>query len=180
MSDTKYHFRGRYLGIAERHGWEYTTRTNASGVAVLVAVTERGEIVLIEQFRVPVNARVVELPAGLVGDDGSPDESIEEAAARELTEETGYAAARLTRLLECPSTSGLSDEIITFYLAEGLRRIGPGGGDDSEDIEVHLVPLPEAAEWLSQRAAEGALLDPKIYTALFWLERKTRGLKPVP
>ena len=180
MGERKYHFRGRYLGIAECDGWEFATRTNARGVAVLVPVTDRDEIVLVEQFRIPVDARVLELPAGLVGDADNPEESIRAAAERELVEETGYAASGMTRLLDCPSSSGMSDEIITFYLAEGLDRIGPGGGDPSEDIEVHLVPLATASEWLSERMATGVLLDPKIYTALLWLERRSRGLEPVP
>ncbi len=180
MSGEKIHFRGRYLGITERDTWEFATRTNAKGVAVLVPVTAREEVVLVEQFRVPVNARVIELPAGLAGDAGDPAESVMVAAERELEEETGFAAASITELLECPSSPGMSDEIITFYLAEGLTRIGPGGGDGSEDIQVHLVPLAEASEWLGARLAEGLLLDPKIYAALLWLERRAKGLDPVP
>lgn len=180
MGETKYHFRGRFLGIAERDNWEFASRTNARSVAVLVPVTDRNEMVLVEQFRIPVNSRVVELSAGLVGDAGNPGERIEDAAERELEEETGYTASRLTRLLDCPSTSGLSDEIITFFLAEGLEKTGPGGGDASEDIEVHLVPLSDASEWLSRRHHAGVMLDPKIYAALLWLERRSRGLKPIP
>ncbi|NIP17791.1 MAG: NUDIX domain-containing protein [Xanthomonadales bacterium] len=180
MQETKYHFKGRYLGLAERQGWEFATRTNASGVAVLVAVTGGREVILVEQFRFPVDARVIELPAGLVGDGHDPGEDIGKAAARELEEETGFAAERWTRLLDCPSTSGMSDEIITFFLAEDLRRVGPGGGDASEDIVVHLVPLDEASEWLSRKNRDGVLLDPKIYSALHWLDRLDRGLDPIP
>jgi ADP-ribose pyrophosphatase len=180
MGEEKIRFRGRYLGISERDDWEFATRTNASSVAVLVPVTEQDQIVLVEQFRIPVNARVLELPAGLVGDAENAGESTRTAAERELVEETGYAAASMTLLLTCPSSPGMSDEIITFYLAENLERVGPGGGDGSEDIEVHLVPVASASEWLGQRMATGVLLDPKIYSALHWLERRSRGLGPVP
>jgi len=180
MGERKIHFRGRYLGIAERDGWEFATRTNATGVVVLVPVTDQNEVVLVEQFRTPVECRVVELPAGLVGDEHDPDETIRTAAARELEEETGFVASSMTRLLDCPSSSGMSDEIVTFYLAENLDRVGPGGGDSSEDIEVHLVPLATASEWLSERLAGGVMIDPKIFTALLWLERRTRGLEPIP
>lgn len=174
MSDLTEHHRGVYLGLVERDGWEYATRTNARAVAVLVPVTAEGRIVLVEQYRIPVAARVLELPAGLVGDNDDPDEPLEAAAQRELLEETGYRAGRLSRLLECPSTAGLSDEMITFFLAEDLRREASGGGDDSEDIEVHEVPLASVDAWLAGRLAAGTLLDPKIYAALYWLDDRRR------
>lgn len=180
MSKPTFHYRGRFLGIAEREGWEFATRTNVSDVAVLVPVTDDEEIILVEQFRVPVNRRVIELPAGLVGDHDDPDEPMETAARRELLEETGYVAKRITELLACPSTAGMSDEIITFLLAEGLERVGPGGGDDSEDIRVHVVPLDDACTWLSARRGEGFYLDPKVYSGIFWLERRRRGEAPCP
>ncbi len=166
------HFEGRYLAIRERDGWEYASRTNATGVAVIIAVTDERQLVLVEQFRIPVQQRVLELPAGLVGDGGDSGESMLLAAERELEEETGYRAARLTPLLECPSTAGLSDESITFFLAEGLRRTGPGGGDQSEAIEVHHVPLAVAGSWLEARGGEGVYLDPKIFSALYWLNQR--------
>jgi ADP-ribose pyrophosphatase len=180
MGEERFLYRGRYLGLAERQGWEFATRTNASSVAVLVAVTEDNEIVLVEQFRLPVGKRVIELPAGLVGDQGHPDEPILEAAQRELIEETGFAANSLTLLLECPSSAGMSDELITFYLAEGLQKVGPGGGDSSEDIVVHIVPLRQAAEWMGHQREAGLMLDPKVYTALFWLNRRLMDQAPCP
>ncbi len=180
MDRTRFHYTGQYLAIAERDNWEFATRINALGVVVLVPVTDQGELVLVEQFRIPVGKHVIELPAGLVGDGDYKDESLQEAAHRELKEETGYSAGRMTLLLKCPSTAGLSDELITFYLAEDLDRTGPGGGDVSEDIEVHHVPLDTAAQWLAERQASGVYLDPKTYAALYWLERRARGFKPLP
>ncbi|MDX1459449.1 MAG: NUDIX hydrolase [Xanthomonadales bacterium] len=180
MSDTVMLHRGRFLGLAEHDGWEYVTRTNASGVVVLIPVTESGKLVLVEQYRPPVRATVIELPAGLVGDLGFDGEDIRSAAARELEEETGYSAGRLTRLLTCPSTAGMSDEQITFFLATRLERTGPGGGDSSEDIAVHEVSLLEADTWLARRAENGTLLDPKIYTALHWVTRLEAGQDAIP
>lgn len=171
MAQDAVHFEGRYLSIRERDGWEFASRTNASAVAVLVAVTPARELVLVEQYRIPVSKRVLELPAGLVGDGEQPDEELTVAAQRELEEETGYRAGRLECLLECPSTAGLSDEMITFFLARDLERVGPGGGDASEDIQVHQVNLDTAEDWLAERAAAGTYLDPKIYTALYWLRK---------
>ena len=165
------HFKGRYLSLLERDGWEFASRNNASGVVVLVAVTNDEEIILVEQYRKPVGARVIELPAGLVGDHVDPDESILDAAARELEEETGYAASQIELLMECPSSAGMSDEVVSFVLAKELTRMGPGGGDDSEDIEVHIVPLTEVDAWLTRQQSVGKPLDPKIYAALYWLKR---------
>jgi ADP-ribose pyrophosphatase len=180
MSKLTFHYRGNYLGISERDGWEFASRTNVNDVAVLVPVTDEDEIILVEQYRIPVQRRVIELPAGLVGDQDDPNEPMVEAAQRELLEETGYSAQRLTELLACPSTAGMSDEVITFLLAEGLEKVGPGGGDDSEDIVVHKVPLAETCDWLARRRESGLYLDPKIYAALFWLERRAAGKHPCP
>ena len=84
MDESGFHFKGRYLGIRETDGWEFATRTNASAVVILVPVTDDDELVLVEQYRVPVQCSVIELPAGLVGDQDDPDESLMTAARREL------------------------------------------------------------------------------------------------
>ena len=162
------HHRGRFLGLQERDHWEYTFRTNASGVVVLVPVTDTGELVLVEQYRIPVKSRVIELPAGLAGDTGDPDENLETAAQRELIEETGYEAGFLEELLTCPSTPGMSDEIVTIFYAGALKRVGSGGGNGDEDITVHHVPLESAPQWLESQRMEGIMVDPKIYAGLFW------------
>jgi ADP-ribose pyrophosphatase len=134
----------------------------------MVPVTDNGELVLVEQYRVPVKSQVLELPAGLVGDTEDTLEDFKSAAQRELIEETGYRADSLEELMTSPSTAGMADEIITIYYASGLERIGPGGGIDNENITVHLVPLDTAVEWLDERQKEDIMLDPKIYAGLFW------------
>jgi ADP-ribose pyrophosphatase len=139
---------------------------------VLVPVTDAGELVLVEQYRIPVKSRVLELPAGLVGDSGKFEEDFKTAARRELLEETGYKATVLEELLTSPSTPGMADEIITIFFASGLERVGPGGGDGNEDITVHHVPLENAVEWLDARRAESIMLDPKIYAGLFWAGKR--------
>ena len=169
MNDYITRYAGSYLSLLERDGWEFASRSNASGVVVLVPVTDDREIVLVEQFRKPVGKFVIELPAGLVGDHGNPDEPVLEAARRELEEETGYEAAHFELLMECPSSAGMSDEIVTFVRASGLRRVGPGGGDESEDIQVHTIPLEQVDGWLREQQAAGKPMDPKIYAALYWL-----------
>ena len=172
MQDDITRYRGRYLSLIERERWEFVTRPNAHAVVVLVATTPEGEIVLVEQYRRPLDARVIELPAGLVGDTGDPNEAVLDAAGRELVEETGFEATSLEVVMECPTSSGMTDEVITFVRANRLRRVGPGGGDDSEEIEVHVVPLGEIDAWLDDRRTQGLPLDPKIYTALYWLNQE--------
>ena len=162
------HYRGRFLGLQECDRWEYAFRTNASGVVVMVPVTDAGELILVEQYRVPVRSRVIELPAGLVGDTADREESLETAAQRELIEETGYRAGYFDELLTCPSTPGMSDEIVSIFFAGGLERVGAGGGNGDENITVHRVALDSASQWLEARMAEGIMVDPKIYAGLFW------------
>ena len=162
--------RGRFLEMLELKGWEYVDRIGSSGVGVILAVTDANELVLVEQRRVPVGAKVIELPAGLAGDlPGARDEDFSEAARRELLEETGYEAANIEFLCEGPPSAGLTSEIQTLLRATGLRKTGPGGGDESEDITVHAIALDELDAWLAAAAARGCLVDPKIYAGLYFL-----------
>lgn len=172
MSQLTTHHQGRYLSLVETDRWEYVTRSNAHAVVVIVALTGDQEIVLVEQYRRPVDRRVIELPAGLVGDLHGPDEDVLEAARRELIEETGFEADSVELVMESPSSSGMTDEIISFIRARGLNRIGSGGGDASEDIVTHIVPLDQVDCWLEQQQAAGLYLDPKIFTALYWLSQE--------
>jgi len=160
-------FDGRFLQAVRVGHWEYVRRKNTSGIVILVAITPSNELILVEQHRIPVDAPVIELPAGLAGDiAGSELEPLEEAAARELEEETGWRAQRLVRLAAGPVSAGLTSEVVTFFGAYDLERVGEGGGDASEDIRVHHVPLDEVPSWLIAQEARGALVDPKVFSAL--------------
>lgn len=159
---------GRFLRLRKRGTWEYVERVNVRDVAVLVPVTGNGEIVLVEQYRIPVRARMIELPAGLVGDEEEfRDEGLLEAANRELEEETGYRAAELRVLARAPSSGGMTSEVIAFLHATELAKVGPGGGVEGEDITVHVVPIEGIGGWLRHREADGFLIDPKIYAGLY-------------
>tara|TARA_Y100000758_G_scaffold162226_1_gene115034 strand:+ start:202 stop:729 length:528 start_codon:yes stop_codon:yes gene_type:complete len=161
---------GRFLAMFERGGWEYVDRVGASGVVVILALTDADELVLVEQHRVPVGASVIELPAGLAGDlPDSRDEDFREAARRELLEETGYEAESIEFLCEGPPSAGLTSEIQTLLRATGLRKTGPGGGDETEDITVHTIALNVLDDWLGEAAQRGCLIDPKIYAGLYFL-----------
>lgn len=162
---------GKFLRLVRQGTWEYSERLGISGVVGIVPVTDAGEIVLVEQFRVPTGRSVLELPAGLVGDlPGRESEPFELAAARELEEETGYRAGRLQRLLTGPNSAGSNSSQMTFYLATQLSKVGPGGGDEHEAITVHVIKLAEAWPWLQAQEAAGKALDPKIFAGLWFAE----------
>jgi ADP-ribose pyrophosphatase len=168
-------FEGRFLRVKIKDGWEYVERPKSSGIVAIVAVTEKAEIILVEQFRIPVNQRVIEIPAGLAGDiEGEEDEQLAEAAKRELIEETGYEAQKMEYLTKGPSSAGLSTEVITFFRAVGLKKVSDGGGDGGENIQVHAVPLSELKSWIETKEQEGCLVDYKVYAALYFhLNRPT-------
>lgn len=160
---------GKFIRMVRRGHWEWAERTNTSGAVVIVAVTAEGEIVFTEQYRIPVGSRVIELPAGLVGDQPQlANEDLIDAAGRELFEETGYQADRFDLATEGPTTAGMTNEVVTILVARDVRRTGKGGGEASEDITVHVVPLAEAADWLERRRREGTMVDPKVYAGLYF------------
>jgi len=165
-------YTGKYLALVKEGRWEYVDRIGATGAAIIVAVTNEQKLLLVEQYRIPVHARTIELPAGIVGDEpGGSSESIEVAARRELLEETGYAAERVETLTTGPASSGLTSEVVTLLLASGLRRVSAGGGVAHEEIAVHEVPLSGVHQWLVAKAQEGLLIEPKVYAGLYFVGR---------
>lgn len=161
---------GRFLRLQKQGRWEYVSRVNANGAAFICAITDAQEIVLVEQFRVPLDARVIELPAGIIGDEAAfMHESIEQAALRELEEETGFRAGHIERVLSGPTAPGMSSEMLHFFRATQLQRVHAGGGvAGEEDITVHVVPLADAPGWLAARMAEGRLVEPRVYVGLWF------------
>jgi len=161
---------GKYLRLVNRGGWEFAQRKNITGIVAIVAVTDEGNLLLVEQMRAPLGKCVIEIPAGLVGDrPGAELENPIEAANRELEEETGYHAKEMTVLAAGAASAGMSDEIITLLRASGLTRIGKGGGDATEHILVHEVPVLRAEKWLTDRVKQGAIVDLKVYSALYFI-----------
>jgi ADP-ribose pyrophosphatase len=160
----------RYLRLIQDGRWTYAQRPNVTGAVAIAAVTSEGKLLLVDQYRIPVKGRVIELPAGLVGDEaGQENETLEQAAHRELLEEVGYLAEHISVLTSAVSSAGLTDEAVHLMHATGLTRSGEGGGDAAEDIVVHQVPLAEVPMWLTSRQAAGWLVDFKVYAALFFL-----------
>ncbi len=155
---------GKYIKVTKQGRWEFVSRTRGVSAAVILAVDE-GHVILVEQYRVPVGRRCVELPAGLVGDE-EQGEAAETAAIRELEEETGYRAERMIDLGRFHASPGMSSEGFTLLRAEGLSRTGAGGGIEGEDIEVHRVPLGEVGDFVARKRAEGAAMDVKMLILL--------------
>ena len=168
-------YEGRYQRMVVRGTWEYSERTHAGGLAaIIIAVTPEDRVLFVEQFRVPLQARTIEMPAGLVGDDRD-DDSLEAAAVRELIEETGWEPRRVDVLLTGPTSAGMSNERIAFVRARDLVKVGEGGGVGSEDITVHAVRRVEAPRWLMQKHAEGYELDLKLWAGLWMIEHDPDG-----
>ncbi|HVE65618.1 MAG TPA: NUDIX hydrolase [Thermoanaerobaculia bacterium] len=158
-------FEGEHLELRRRRGWEYVEHRVAKESVMVVALTADDRVVLVEEFRPAVDASVVCLPAGLVGDEG-PEES-ESAARRELLEETGWEAEALELVGRGPGSAGQSSEIVAFYAARGVRRTGEQGERERVEIRVHVVPLADLVGWTRERESAGVLIDPKMWSGLF-------------
>jgi ADP-ribose pyrophosphatase len=169
--------RGRFLQLVRRNGWEFVQRTRPVRSVFIGALTDDGCLLLTKEFRIPVGKICVGFPAGLVGDvAGQEAESVETAAKRELLEEAGFEAESVTFLTEGPTSPGQTDEVIAIVLAAGLKKVGPGGGVEGEQIQIHEVPLAEAHAWLQARAEEGCLIDPKVYTGLYFIHHRRKEI----
>jgi ADP-ribose pyrophosphatase len=155
---------GRFITAKREGKWEYVGRARGIAAAVIVAIDD-GHVLLVEQYRVPLKANCLELPAGLIGDD-SEGEPMAEAAARELEEETGYRAAAIESLGNFASSPGMVSETFTLVRATGLEKVGDGGGVDGENILVHRVPLAGVADFIAAKRADGVMMDVKLLLLL--------------
>ncbi|MBP2277704.1 MULTISPECIES: NUDIX hydrolase [Sphingomonas] len=155
---------GKYIKAVKDGTWEYVSRARGIQAAVILAV-EDGHVLLVEQYRVPLGRRCLELPAGLVGDEEA-SESVEASAARELEEETGYRPAKIEQLGLFHSSPGMVSEGFTLVRATGLERVADGGGIDGENITVLRVPVAEIASVVAAKRAEGVAIDVKMLLLL--------------
>ena len=174
MTESETLFNGRWLTLKRRGRWEYVERANPAGAVIVIAVTDRDEVLFVEQYRVPIECKTIEMPAGLVGDIDAK-ESLLLAAERELLEETGWRAGKLEHLMTGPSSAGMSTERMAFVRASELERVHAGGGDDSEDILVHEIDIDQAPSWLAARMAEGYEIDAKVWAGLWFHTRNPDG-----
>lgn len=157
-------WQGRFITAKREGQWEYVGRARGIHAAVIVAVDD-GHILLVEQYRVPLKANCIELPAGLIGDE-TAGEAMEIAAARELEEETGYRPARIEEIGEFASSPGMVSETFTLVRATGLEKIHDGGGVEGENIIVHRVALDDVAAFLERQREQGKMMDVKLLLLL--------------
>jgi len=158
---------GKFLRLVRAGGWEYAERIRVTGIVVIVPFTEDGQLLFVEQYRPPVKSNCIEFPAGLAGDlADAADESLITAARRELLEETGFQAEDLHFLGRASPTAGLTSEVMSYFVARGLRRVAAGGGVENEQITTHIVPLPEVRAWLAEQA-QRAIVSATVYSGLY-------------
>ncbi|PZU12594.1 MAG: NUDIX hydrolase [Sphingobium sp.] len=159
---------GRFITAKRRGPWEFVGRARGIHAAVILAIDEADDgrhVLLVDQYRVPLGRRCIELPAGLVGDEDAGEDA-QVAAARELEEETGYRPARLESLGSFWSSPGMVSESFTLFRAHGLSKTGAGGGVADEDIVVHRVPLATLSDRIAAWRADGYAMDVKLLLLL--------------
>jgi len=160
-------WQGKFITAKRRGRWEYVGRARNIRAAVILAVDDENHVILVDQYRVPLGRRCVELPAGLVGDqDDNIGEDATVAGARELEEETGYRAGRIEVIGEFCSSPGMVSESFTLLRAHDIVKVGEGGGVENEDITVHRVPLDQIGTAIGRFRADGLAVDVKILTLL--------------
>ena len=157
-------WQGRFVTAVRDGKWEYVERAGRIGAVVILAEHD-GKVVLVEQPRVPIGRRCLELPAGLIGDSGG-DDDVESAARRELEEEAGFSAQHIEVIGEFYSSPGMVAESFTLVQATGLTRLGAGGGVDGEDIITHLVARADITDFVAAKRSEGVGIDVKLLLLL--------------
>ncbi|WP_245964315.1 NUDIX hydrolase [Sphingorhabdus wooponensis] len=153
-------WQGRFITAKTRGKWEYVSRARGIKAAVILAM-EDDHVLLVEQYRVPLGANCIELPAGLIGDHEEGEDTLM-SAARELEEETGYRADHLEIVGEYFSSPGMVSESFSLVRARGLRKVSDGGGVDGENITVHRVSLADLPTFVQEKRAGGFVMDVKL------------------
>lgn len=132
------------------------------GAALVIPVTDSGKLVMIRQYRYPLQAEFIEFPAGKLDAGEEPLT----AAKRELEEEIGQSAKDFRHLTTIHPVIGYSDEKIEIYLARGLFEVKQHL-DEDEFLNIFETTFEEAMEWMKQ----GKITDVKTMIALFWYQQ---------
>ena len=140
------------------------------GAVCVVPLLDDGRVIVERQFRYPVNEVITEIPAGKRD---SRDEAPDDAARRELREETGITARELIPLGPFYPAAAYSDEVIWMYLARGLT-FGEQQLDDDEFLNLQAVPLEE----LARDVLAGRIPDAKTQAAILRVYCMERGFEP--
>ncbi|QQZ10960.1 NUDIX hydrolase [Heyndrickxia vini] len=135
------------------------------GAVAVLAVTNQNKIILVEQFRKPMDKAIIEIPAGKL----EPGEEPIITAARELEEETGYECEALEHIISFYTAPGFADEILHLYFAKGLKKKEhPKSADEDEFVELMEVTLEEAVKLVEQQK----ICDAKTAYAIQYLQLK--------
>lgn len=153
-------WQGRFITAKTRGQWEYVSRARGIKAAVILAM-EDDHVLLVEQYRVPLGANCIELPAGLIGDHEEGEDTLV-SAARELEEETGYRADHLEIVGEFFSSPGMVSESFSLVRARGLTKVSDGGGVDGENITVHHIALADLPGFVQEKRTQGCVVDVKL------------------
>jgi len=138
--------------------WEAFERVNCRGIVAVVPFTVDGNVVLVKQFRPPIEKFVIEFPAGL----NDRNEGLEEVARRELLEETGCEAGSLELLCRGPLSSGASTELMTVYVGRDVVCGGMQALDRAEEIEVLKLPVEGFHRRVESLCGDDTCLDLKV------------------
>ncbi len=137
------------------------------GAVAIIPITSEGKIILVKQYRKALNRTLVEIPAGRI----EVDEAPQLTAIRELEEETGMGAKKVTYLQSFATSPGFADEIIHLYIAEELFEIeNPAAGDEDEFIELLEVTIAEAENLV----ATGEIFDAKTAFAILFAKHELK------
>jgi ADP-ribose pyrophosphatase len=126
----------------------------------IIPLTEANEVLLVKQYRYPLDQEILEIPAGIVEE----GETFKDTAIRELQEEIGYYPGKLEEVGRFYTSPGFSDEVIALFLAQNLSPFSLEQ-DEDEDIEVKAVPVKKISALLK----DGSIRDCKTFGALAWL-----------
>jgi 8-oxo-dGTP pyrophosphatase MutT (NUDIX family) len=178
-------YRGKIMGLREDEvrmpGGDTALRqvVEHSGAVGVVALDGDGQVVLIRQYRHPVGAWLVELPAGLLDE---PGETAGETAKRELAEEAGLRAASWHVLVDLRTSPGLSEEAVRVFLARDLSEVPDAerhvGIDEETDLGVHRVPLDDAVASVFTGDIENSLAVAGLLAAAYARDRDWTPLRP--
>ncbi|MFE6166975.1 NUDIX domain-containing protein [Viridibacillus arvi] len=133
------------------------------GAVAIIPITNEGKIVLVEQYRKPLERSIIEIPAGKLEKGEKP----EYTAIRELEEETGYGSKNFTFVQSFATSPGFANEVIHVYAARDLYRIeNPASLDEDEFVELLEVTLEEA----EQMIRDERIYDAKTVFAIMWMK----------
>lgn len=169
-------FQGKIVELVVQEYNEPSGRTHTKeiikhpGGSVVVPVLDNNNIVLVKQYRYPLDKFILEFPAGKL----EPNEDPLECAARELTEETGYTAGKIEKLTAIYTTPGFCNELLHLYIATSLEKSVTGQQleRDEHSLSVVELPLSEALDMIDR----GEIMDSKTIVGILLAERKIKGI----